>query len=260
MYEEQLLVALLIQTRAKETKGTSMSRFARQFSTRPAAAAPAPAPVTAPPIAARPPLPARTAPAPRQPIAAAQPRHPQGRMLPPKGLFTGIQEARATGGGSYDRPGRYIQRIDSVEYRKTRKGVDSVIIVKTCLHVFDDAAGLGLRLGAETSDVIGSYYDGWLGLLNQFISGVAGIAEDEVTDEMLEMMLAEDQPIAGSLVIVHCWDVTSQKTQKNITKKRYEGPVSYGELPQYLDPATIERFFPGGLYQQMLAAETAGGQ
>lgn len=192
-----------------------------------------------------------------QPHNAAAPGYAQ-RHAPNPGMFAGVGQARQGGRFNYMKPGRYWVRIDNVEIKDNQRGT-LFAVEGTVVHVIDNRAGYGHRVGETVTRTAkrGNWY--FLPEINGFLSGAMGVPEDSITPEQVSQGCGPDQPLKWTIVQVYLWEATSQQN-KPITKAKWEREVPYAEALATLDPQAQATYFPDGWLQRMAALDAQRGK
>ena len=196
------------------------------------------------------------------PAARKQPEGParvKGEVRRPS--FAGFKEARPSGDYNNLKAGSYWLRINSVKEEETRQGGYQIKAVVSVVHIIDDLAGAGHKLGEEASDLFcmhGKGKDMFLPNLKAFMAGALNAPASEIDQSDIDAMLSDDQPFTGTVLEYTGRNAVSTKGT-DIVRKTYKRKVEAAELLGTLDEATLGRFWtPEEL--EALAARVAGDE
>ena len=177
----------------------------------------------------------------------------RGEKKPPSDLFSGVEDAKASGDWNYELPGTYIERIDSVKLKQSRKRRWYLVFEKTILKVIDDNDGAGHRPGDVVTHMIDTSSDYFLGEIKGILSRILKVDADEVGQEECEAITRKAQPLRG--IIVQCTNVNRvTKSDKDFTKIKYER-VAAARLPKLLGEKAVDRFFPDDQLDALIESE-----
>jgi dihydroxyacetone kinase len=110
-------------------------------------------------------------------------------------IFAGINEAQASKGGLYFKPGIYTVDILSCTQIRTRKKEDA-FLVETEVVESDSAE---IKKGMRPAWMVMIRDDtSALGNIKQFIATALESTEDEVTEEVAEFVTSAKQPLKGT--------------------------------------------------------------
>lgn len=143
--------------------------------------------------------------------------------------FDKIENAKATEGGNWVRPGRYQAELGAIKMVTNRKNQDLMAIESTITAVIDNAGGVGHRVGEEIVHFLKVELDSFLGNAKQFISAALGVHADAIGAEQADTVVSDEQPLAGIIVE---FTATTIKTKAGTdwTKVMYVGAIVDGEL------------------------------
>lgn len=204
----------------------------------------APAPVGNPFGVANPGFPgaAPVAPAPAAPAPAYQP----GPVAPAvSGFFSGMENAKASEGGNYEREGHYIERINRIKIGRSRKDKDFVAFEKTVIHVFDDGGGRGHKEGEDVTHMVTKTgNDMFFPNMKSIFSALAGCPAEHVTPQIAESIIAQN--LCNGMYIECANRLITTKKGGVFTEIKYKKQVTPHELAAILSPTAKARFFPQG--------------
>lgn len=153
-----------------------------------------------------------------------------------------FNEAKTYSQSEYVREGRYFARIDNVKFNTGRKNNTSLLVEMTTVHVLNDADGTGHRVGDSITHCMSMNSDYFYRDLKAFLKGAAGLAE-EVSKEDLKLIVADDQPLAGTVVEMDN-KLRTTAAGKAFTTVNHKREVPASELLEVLSEAVIDKFFP----------------
>jgi hypothetical protein len=221
------------------------------------------APVLGAPVPAAP-FPAQAAPAPVQAVAPAPVGNPFGvanpgvpaapvaapyQPGPPapavSGFFSGMEHAKASEGGNYEREGHYIERINRIKIGRSRKDKDFVAFEKTVIHVFDDGGGRGHKEGEDVTHMVTKTgNDMFFPNMKSIFSALAGCPAEHVTPQIAESIIAQN--LCNGMYIECANRLITTKKGGVFTEIKYKKQVTPHELAAILSPTAKARFFPQG--------------
>lgn len=169
------------------------------------------------------------------------------------GIFGGIKGAKASLDALYFVPGLYWCRIDKMKVDKNRKNIGFCATETTIVKVLDDNEGRALKAGMTPSHLIMQDSDYFLGEVKALIANVMGLSQDQVEEEHAEQIYGPEQPFAGMVVEIRARNIVT-KNNTDFTKITYVREVPATELIERLTEEEKERFFPGGVLEELAAA------
>jgi hypothetical protein len=194
-----------------------------------------------------------------KPQAPVGPARVKGEVRRP--TFAGFKEARPSGDWNNLKAGDYWLKIENVKEEETRQGGYQIKAALTVVHVIDDNAGAGMRVGEEASDLFcmhGKGADLFLPNLKAFMAGALSAPAGEIDQTDIDAMLSDDQPLAGKVVHYHGRDTVS-RGGTDIVRKTYKRLIGPAELLGTLDEATLAKHWkPEEL--EAFAAQAEGGE
>lgn len=112
------------------------------------------------------------------------------------GLFSGIQDAKATQGGNYLKPGMYAVQIDRVTVGQTRKGVDFFAVDLKILGTNSDAHSLGSIanwfVGFDKEPALANCKAFAKAVLSNALPEGEEFDESTITEEVMEGLIADN--------------------------------------------------------------------
>lgn len=132
------------------------------------------------------------------------------------GLFSGIENAQIGGNATYFLEGKYRVRVDKAKVFQNRKGDFLFVAEMTILESTNPK-----RLpGTTASHVINKRHEAFLGDVKGFISAVNNCDPAEVTEEIVELVISDENPLGGLEVMLTCTEKTT-KAGNPFTVHRY---------------------------------------
>ncbi len=129
------------------------------------------------------------------------------------GLFSGIEDARLNQGGVYFLAGKYEVEVVRCLTMTSRKK-DDLFIVEALIHATSNSAR---PVGTKASWIVNFKQDAALGNIKSFIAACNGIpAHDEdrirkeVTDDVCEYAVSDDNPLAGTRLSLSCTEIKTR--------------------------------------------------
>lgn len=184
---------------------------------------------------------------------APPPPQPASPAPPVSGFFNGIESARASEGGNYERAGHYIERINRIKIGRSRKERDFVVFEKTIWHVYDNCANQGHSVGEDVSHMlVKTGNEMFFPNMKSIFSSLAGCPSESVTPQIAEAIIT--QGLCNGM-FVECGNrVITTKKGGLFTEIRYKKQVSPQELKAVLAPDVQVRLFPNGELDAAVAA------
>ena len=143
--------------------------------------------------------------------------------------FDNIENAKATEGGNWVRPGRYQVELGTVKMTKSRKKEEFLTIESTVTEVIDNADGVGHRKGEEIVHMLKVSLDSFLGNAKQFVAASLGCHPDDVGSAEADTVVSERQPLEGRVVEFVAENITTAAGHP-FTKVIYKGYIKDGTL------------------------------
>lgn len=159
--------------------------------------------------------------------------------------FAGVGQAKASHDNNYITPGHYISRVDAVKMKEDcRDGGDAFIVEMIPLFVLAEVDepmnGIPTRsnkAGVKMSHVVknaGPGKDYFLPNVKQFAeTAIDGFAEssDEDQEKLLKRIVAEDQPLAGKVVLeVVARSIVAKGSKKDVTRVTFVKTIDNSDL------------------------------
>jgi len=157
------------------------------------------------------------------------------------GIFDGIEKARASKGGNYERAGRYYEYVRRVKLDKNRKGIEFIAVEKVVLQVIAlDPVEEPHGVGEQITHLLMSDKDSFLGNVKAMIGAMFGEDADAVSAADAEMVVSDTQPAAGLVIEVNNRQITTKAGQP-FTLVNYVRALSPEEVFQLISPENLER-------------------
>ena len=178
-----------------------------------------------------------------------------------RGLFKGIGTAKPMLDSEYIKPGRYLVRIDKTKFFQNRKKINRFGVEMTVVHVIDDAAGQGHRLGNSVTYIFRPESDYFQGEMKAFISCVLGIphesiSEDDITEAGVEMFVKDEKILTGSVLEFTARTIVTTK-DNDFTRVAFNRLLTAKEAIATLPEAIRTAFFPNQYLERRAEAEAA---
>ena len=159
------------------------------------------------------------------------------------GFFRNIGNVKAQQSTRYEEAGHYIMRVECIKQGESRKGVDFIAIEKTVLQVIDNEVinpitlekSVGHRKGEEVTHMIMMDKDAAMPEFKSTLIALSGDDEEAITEEVCDMVVSDEQPLAG-LVVEMVNTLVKTKSGGLFTKKNYKRVLTPQEVEE-LDKA-----------------------
>lgn len=206
---------------------------------------------------------------PGQPAMQPQPMQQPPVQNTAAQLFGGIDHAKTSFDSNYMRPGHYILRIDNIKASANQKGEPFLATEMTVLHCISDLEATQHALhphlpGETVTDMKMKKHQSFLPNVRAQIAGMEGMSIEELQQQLgregksVEQYMIDvcgpNQPYAGMFVEIHARQIMTQRGTP-FTKISYKREVRPSELPGFLSPEQIQKFFPGDMLQQLIGHE-----
>jgi hypothetical protein len=161
------------------------------------------------------------------------------------GLFSGIERAQVSEGGTYLREGVYPE-LEVIEFKsgRTRKGDDFCVIK---VDVVQSIGANANPIGMPADIMIMMRWDGALGHIKGFLAAAVPCALQDITAEGVEEAIGPSQPLAGQKVSAEATNVET-KSGGTFTKVRFYPYAEAVAAPAAPPPAPVAAPKPAGLF------------
>lgn len=179
----------------------------------------------------------------------------------PDDFFEGVEDAKVTGSYVYEKPGKYIERIDRVVVKKNRKKAWVLIFEKTVVHVLDDDNGQGHSVGDRVSHLMKRDSEYFLSEIKKIVANILMVKPKRVTGAICKQISSKEQPLRGMLI--EC-DNKNKVVGANEDGKGYDWTVvNYKRVPavkakKMIDKSAIKELFPNGALDKLIELESDG--
>jgi hypothetical protein len=183
-------------------------------------------------------------------------------MADARSIFKGLKEAKASVQGNYERPGRYLERIDRMKIGTNFKKEDFLAVEKTIVRVINDDVGRGHGVGEQVTHMMMVKHPSFLGNVKAMLAGILAMKPEEIDDDAAIQACDDKQPLAGALIEVHSVNIKTGISVKNpngndFTKVTYLKEIKPAEALQLLTPEEKTKFFPGEYLEKIAAGQPA---
>lgn len=168
------------------------------------------------------------------------------------GAFAGMNDATRGYTSNYLRPGRYVARIDECS-SFIKEGVGRMW--KNTLTILACEGG-DHKVGEQVHTFFKEdprYPKMFYGKIMGFIAGVMDVSDDEVGEAETEMVLSDDNPLAGLVTVVTAVATPSKKatnedgSPKMFTNFSWAPSLDNDEIVAAIGEEGVQRFYPNGL-------------
>lgn len=182
-------------------------------------------------------------------------------------IFGGVENAKARRGGNYIRPSHCLMMILKCVTGKSTTNGDFFAAELVCLDDLDpqsyrdgpQGTAYGHRVGEEVSIMHMTKHPSFMGNVKAFIANATGQDESAITQDLCNTIVGPANPLRYTVIELVARD---QRTKSNnfYTSTSVKGVVPWATVKQHLltkpDGAErINKFFPNGLLDQLIAAE-----
>lgn len=181
-----------------------------------------------------------------------------------QGIFKGIEAAKASFTANYVRPGKYLCVIRALKVDTNRKKIPFCAWELGVLMIIEGNRDEPSKTHQPREEI--SWYEEinneyFLRNFKGAISVVLGCEPGDVTEADCDAVVKDDQPLSNTIIEVHA---NTQMTKKDtpFTKVKFARTVSAREtqalmLAQPNGQSTLDFFFPNGLFDRLVAAESS---
>lgn len=142
------------------------------------------------------------------------------------GRFNGISSAKFNEGGIYFLKGNYLIRVDKVKVGTTRMGIEFFVVECTILESDNPER----KPKSSVSWLCMSDKDLYLANINHFCSIACDIPSEEVDEAGVELVVSEENPLAGTILRVQATDIKT-RAGKDFTKVVWKQPTVQEKAP-----------------------------
>lgn len=199
---------------------------------------------------------------------------------PPSSGFVGITGAKASRTSLYFLPGQYVVKIERVCQVDSQSGQKFFCIESSILDVVDPlihmhAPGFVTGSSGSKPHVVGDrptqlikQGQSFAGNVMAFLVAATGYDSSQITDEIANACCNEEpsfgpvQPLAGTVLEVKAVLISTKPKPgypngTPFTAMSYLRQIPPTEVKKNLDPDLVERFFPNGFLDSLIAATNA---
>jgi hypothetical protein len=175
------------------------------------------------------------------------------------GIFDGIESAKMSMGGNYERAGHYLALIRRVKLDVSRKKVEFVAVEKVILQVIAAEPGTEPHsVGDQVSHLMMSDKDSFLGNFKSMIANVLGANPAEITAEVAQTVVDEEQqPLAGLVVEMQNRTITTKKGDP-FTLVTYVRALDPDEVVERVGEETLRKVLLKEEAEELLSAAREG--
>jgi hypothetical protein len=136
------------------------------------------------------------------------------------GMFAGIEEVTVKQRSRYVEPGEYIAKISAVKKGRTKQEEKSYFVVE--LEV-EESTNPDFAAGDQVTwmTMVNKYKHYFLEEVKGFVATATDSRPDEVTEEVVEFVTGEDQPLVGKILKIQAWKETNANSGKSFTKTEF---------------------------------------
>lgn len=157
------------------------------------------------------------------------------------GLFSGIEDAKASQAANYLRPGTYMARVDKMEVIKCRDKKEAAVINLTCVACLQEIDGKSHK-SAETFSDLYKEGDNYLRNVKAVLAGMSGFDDDQITDDFASTAFGPDQPFVGTVFLLEAYKPAEGK---QYVPRKYVRRVPLSEVEEHLSEQTRKILWPG---------------
>ena len=136
------------------------------------------------------------------------------------GMFAGIDEVKVNKRTRYVAPGNYRGKIEEIKYGRTKQEEKPYFVVEISVTESDnDDFPVGSTMTWMT--MVHKFKHYFLEEVKGFVSAVTKSAPNDVTEDVVEYVAGEDQPLAGTPIGLSAWAEVNSKTDKTYTRTEF---------------------------------------
>ena len=136
------------------------------------------------------------------------------------GMFAGIEDVQVQKVSRFVEPGNYQGTINAVKYGRTNQEEKPYFVVEVELTESDNEE---FREGDLVTwmTMLHKFKHYFLEEVKDFVASVTKSSPEEVTEEVVEFVTGEDQPLSGALISIRSWAETNKKSGKTFTRSEF---------------------------------------
>ena len=159
-------------------------------------------------------------------------------------MFAGITEVAAKQESRFLEPGELVAQIVAIRYGRTKK-TDRPYFVVEMKVVTSETPGFSPGDLVVWMTQLQKYKNYFLQDVKSFVSSATGHLPDEVTEEVVELVAGEGQPLVGQGLHVRTWSDTNKTSGKSFKKSAFRRVDldAMGHVPAVAE--STDRFGPG---------------
>lgn len=171
--------------------------------------------------------------------------------------------------GEFEKPGEYVERIEKIVLQESTNpetlGVNMVIVEKTILRVIESFEGKEIgghlqgtpsRVGERVTQMFMFNKIPALPAFKSMLAKIYDMPKDMIPPECPAMVTGPRQPLAGT-VVRSTKKIKPPKGGGLFTYVDYHGALAFKTVKGLLDQTTVDRYYPAGALDRLVAAEQA---
>ena len=135
-------------------------------------------------------------------------------------MFAGIEEVKIMKQSRYVEPGNYVGKINAVKYGTTNQDMKPYFVVEVEV-VESDTPDFNPGDTIAWMTMLHKYKHYFLEEVKGFVSAITQSSPDEVTEEVVECVAGEDQPLAGVPIGIRAWSETNNNSGRSFTRSEF---------------------------------------
>lgn len=174
-------------------------------------------------------------------------------------LFEGAGKSTGKKNANYIRPGHFLMRINQCKTDENRKKEPFAAVEGTVICILD--SDTEHRLGEDVTFLIKKASDYFEDEMVSFLGAATGMDVKSETDENKEQALAaifeSDNPLSGTVLEVFAKNIVLKESGRDFTQITWRGEVEPHRLKDILSDEELDRFYPGGALDDIIAETSA---
>ena len=141
-------------------------------------------------------------------------------------MFAGIEEVTVKERSSYFEAGNYVGVIQAVKQGRTNQEDKPYFVAEFKLVESDNP---NLRVGSLVAwmTMLNKYKRYFLEEVKGFVAAATDSAPEDVTEEVVEFVTGEDQPLVGNFMRIDCREEVNRNSGKAFVKSSFQLAKDY---------------------------------
>jgi hypothetical protein len=187
--------------------------------------------------------------------------------------LAGFDAASSRRNASYIKPCHGLFKILQVELGRSQGNGDFFVLNLACIHDFqpenyrvasgDKDPGYGHQVGEQCSIMHMSKFRTFFGNVKADLKAILGLSDEQITTQVVQWVAGPENPLRDVVIEVSASVIVTKEKKQPFTAPTIRGRVAFSAVKAFLlqtDPGRIDRFFPNGQLDQLIAMEQGAGR